>query len=117
MTGIPDTPPRFLRWADTPTARSAGTLVALVALIAALLLGLRQQAFVSCVAEEQAKDAERTRILGTATDAERAADRELIAGPAATGKSIDDLRAASAAARDLTDQVRAANPPPPLRRC
>lgn len=115
MTGLSDTPPKWLRWADTEVARAVTTIIALVALVGCLLLGLRQQSYINCVAEQQQADAERTRAIAGATDAERQADRDLIAGVA--GKTPEQLRAASVAARRLTDQVRQQNPPPPLRRC
>lgn len=112
-----DDPPRWLRWVDTPGARSVTTLVAMIALVSSALLGFRQQAYIDCIAEEQAKSAERARILAAATDAERAADRDLIEGPTLTGRRLDELRSTAVAARQVTDRARAANPPPPLRRC
>jgi len=109
--------PGWLQWVDTDIARGVTTLVAMVALVGCLLLGFQQQAYVKCIAEEQAKSAERSRILGAATDAERAADRALIEGPTITGRTVDELRAQAVAAREVTDRARAANPPPPARRC
>lgn len=110
-----DNPPRWLRWADTSGARATTTVMAMIALLGCLLLGLRQQAYINCVAEQQARDAERTRAIAAATDVERAADRDLIMG--APGRTQESLRAADVAAREFTDQIRAANPPPPVRRC
>lgn len=115
MTGLSDRPPRWLRWFDSDAARAVTTMVAMVALVGCLIVGLRQQSYINCVAEEQAKSAERARALATATDAERAADRDLIAG--VPGDTPEQLRAAAVAAREVTDRVRAANPPPPLRQC
>lgn len=112
-----DTPPRWLAWANTSSARAVTTIVAFIALIVAGLLGIRQQDYITCVADQQARSDARTRILAAATDAERAADTRLIAGPQPGGPSAEQLRAASVAARAVTDLLRKDNPPPPLRRC
>lgn len=117
MTGLSETPPRWLRWANTDAARAVTTIIAIIALGGCLLLGLRQQSYINCVAEQQQHDAERTRAIAGATDAERTADRDLIAGPEATGRTAEQLRAAAVAARAVTDRIREQNPPPPLRRC
>lgn len=117
MTGLSETPPRWLRWANTDTARAGTSLVAMVALVGCMLIGLRQQSYINCVAEQQQRDAERTRAIASATDAERSADRDLIAGPTAGGRTSDELRAAAVAAHAVLDRVRAQNPPPPLQRC
>lgn len=111
-----DEPPRWLRWANTSAARATTTIVAFVALVLSALLGMRQQGYINCVAEQQSLDAERTRAIAAATDIERKADAALVAGPTA-GVSIEQLRAADVAARQFTDQVREQNPPPKLRRC
>lgn len=108
---IPDTPPRGLRWTASAAARGVSTLLAILALTAAVYLGIRQQLYVSCLADRQRADAIRTEAISDATDAERRADRELLAGVRPGGPSGRELLAAALAARIHTDQVRAANPP------
>lgn len=110
-------PPRGLRWADTPFARAATTGVAFIAIAASTLIGIRQQTYITCVANQQRASAERAVALATATDAERLADTAVVAGPRPGGPTADELRAASVAARNVTDRVRAANPPAPARTC
>lgn len=112
-----DTPPPWLRWANTSTARAVTTIVAIIALLVAAYVGLRQQDYITCVADQQSMSDARTRILAAATDNERAADTALIAGQQPGGPTIVELRQASVAARAVTDLVRKQNPPPPLRRC
>jgi len=111
-----DNPPRWLAWANTSGARASTTVVAFIALILSALLGLRQQSYINCVAEQQALDAERTRAIASATDIERKADAALVAGPSA-GITIEQLRAADVAARQFTDRIREQNPPPKMHRC
>lgn len=111
-----DNPPRWLAWANTSGARASTTIVAFIALILSALLGLRQQSYITCVAEQQALDAERTRAIAAATDIERQADAALVAGPS-PGVTVEQLRAADVAARAFTDRVREQNPPPPMHRC
>jgi hypothetical protein len=112
-----DNPPRWLSWANTSGARATTTIVAVVALILSGLLGVRQQSYINCVAEQQQADAERTRAIASATDAERAADAALVAGAQPGGPTLVELRAADVAARQVTDRVREQNPPPRLKRC
>lgn len=112
-----ENPPRWLAWANTSTARAVTTIIATIALVLAALLGLRQQDYIACVADQQALSDARTRILAAATDNERAADTALIAGPVPGGPTGPELRSASVAARAVTDLVRKQNPPAPLRRC
>jgi hypothetical protein len=111
MTGLPRQPPRGLRWTATAAARGITTLVALATLLLAVVLGVRQQFYISCVGDRQQADAERTAAISEATEAERAADRELLADPNA------DRRARALAARQHTDRVRAEYPAPAPRRC
>jgi hypothetical protein len=101
-----ENPPRWLSWANTSGAR-ATTIVAVVALILSGLLGVRQQSYINCVAEQQQADAERTRAIASATDA----------GAQPDGPTLVELRAADVAARQVTDRVREQNPPPRLKRC
>lgn len=117
MSMFGDHPPAWLRWANTAAARSITTITAIVALLLSIVVMSRLQAYVGCVADQQAMNDERTRALAAATDAERVADTALIAGPQPGGPDIAALRAASLAARNVTDQVRRQNPPPPVRRC
>ena len=112
-----DNPPDWLRWANTPTARAITTVVAMVALIISIFLLSRLQGYISCVADQQALSDARARALAAATDAERVADTALIAGEQPGGPPAAELRAASVAARNVTDLVRRQNPPPPRRRC
>jgi hypothetical protein len=112
-----DQPPSWLRWANTATARSITTIVAFVALIIAGIVGLRQQDYITCVADQQSMSDARTRILAAATDNERAADTALVQGEQPGGPMLAELRQRSIAARAVTDLVRKQNPPPPLRRC
>jgi hypothetical protein len=112
-----DTPPPWLGWANTSSARAITTIVAIFALVVAAFVGLRQQTYITCVADQQSMSDARTRILAAATDNERAADTALIAGEQPNGPKIVELRAQSVAARAVTDLVRKQNPPPPLRRC
>jgi hypothetical protein len=112
-----DEPPGWLSWANTAGARATTTIVAVVALGLSALLGIRQQSYINCVAEQQAASDDRTRAIAAATDMERAADAALVAGPAAAGRTVEQLRAADVAARAFTDRVREQNPPPRARRC
>lgn len=114
---IPDNPPRWLRWTTTATAKGLTTVVAMIALLVAVYAGVQQQIYVHCVGAKQAADAKRTAAISTATDAERAADRALLAGPHPGGPTVLQLRDASVAARAHTDAVRAANPPEPANAC
>lgn len=117
MTGLPERPPRWLAWAGTPSMRAITTIVALVAFVAAGVLGFRLQEFAQCLAEQQRRDAVRTAAIASATDAERRADAALVAGVQPGGPSGPELRRADVEARRATDAVRAANPPPPLNPC
>lgn len=112
-----DNPPHWLRWANTSGARAVTTIIAFVALVLSGFLAVRQQSYINCVAEQQARDAERTRAIAAATDVERQADAELLAGPRPGGPSADQLRAAAVAARAITDRVRHQNPAPAMHRC
>jgi len=112
-----DHPPRWLAWANTAGARATTTAVAFVALIVSALLGVRYQNYVECVADQQQRDGDRTRAVSAATDVERAADTAVLAGPRPGGPTAEELRLAAVAARKVTDQVRAQNPPPPVGRC
>jgi hypothetical protein len=117
MTGLPEDPPRWLAWAGTPTMRAITTLLALVAFIAVGWLGMQQQSFIRCLADQQRADAARTVIISDATDAERRADAALVNGPQPGGPSGLELRRADVEARRHTDDVRAAHPAPPASTC
>ncbi len=112
-----DTPPPWLSWANTSGARATTTIVAVIALVLSAVLAVRQQGYISCVAEQQQIDAARTRAIAAATDVERQADKALIEGPRPGGPSEEQLRARAAAAREVTDTVRRQNQPPPARTC
>jgi len=92
-------------------------MIAIVALVLSGLLLLRLQRYVDCVAEQQNADARRTAAIASATDAERRADAALVRGPEPGGPSGAELRRLDVAARESTDRVRAANPPPPPQDC
>jgi hypothetical protein len=110
-----ETPPKALRWLDTDAARALTTALSIVALIGAILLGVRQQHYISCVADQQRIAAVRTLAIAKATDAERAAQRRLLVEINASNGP--ELRAEVLAAYDETDRVRAANRPPAAKRC
>lgn len=103
-------PPRGLRWADTRAARGVTTAVSLVALLAAIALGVRQQYYISCVADQQRAGQVRTAAIARATDNERRAQRLLIEN--IKPENSAGLRTAVLDAYDITDKARAANPPP-----
>lgn len=107
-----DNPPKWLRWANTSGARATTTVIAIVALLISVVLLARLQGYIDCVAESQRRDAQRTAAIAAATDAERVADSALIEGPLPGGPDAQQLRANSYAARQVTDRVRAQNPPP-----
>lgn len=113
MTGLAERPPKALAWLDAPATKASTTLLALVAILAAIFLGFEQQQYVSCIADQQRADQRRTSAIAAATDRERAAQRQLIS---AAGNG-DGLRDAVLRAYDSTDQVRAENPPPPAGSC
>jgi hypothetical protein len=114
---LPDNPPRGLRWTATATAKGITTLVALIALLGAVYLGVRQQVYIDCIGNEQRLDAVRTQAISVATDTERAADLQLLAGPTPGGPTGAQLREASRLARAHTDVVRQQNPPVPPGKC
>lgn len=110
-----ETPPHWLRWTATATARGVTTIVAIIALVAAVLLGVRQQIYISCVGEQGRAAAVRTAAIAAATDRERVAQRLLIQN--VDPNNARELRAAVLDAYDATDRVRADNPPPPAGGC
>lgn len=112
-----DTPPRWLRWANTSGARATTTIIAIFALTLSVMFGVRLQLYVNCVGDQQNADARRTAAIAAATDAERRADAALVAGPVPGGPSAAELRRLDVEARSYTDKVRAENPPPPERAC
>lgn len=117
MSVLGDTPPRWLRWADTSGTRAVATIAALVAMGGSGLLFFRLQDVVDCLAAQQRADAQRTAVIAAATDAERRADAALVAGPTPGGPDTAELRRLDIEARDHTDQVRAANPAPAVTSC
>lgn len=111
-----ENPPHWLRWANTSGARALTTAVAFVAVILSGLLAVRQQAYSSCIADQQAASDARVRAIAAATDIERRAEADLLAGAPTAGER-ERLRQAVIAARGVTDIVRERNPAPPVRRC
>lgn len=95
--------------------RGVTTIIALFSLLAAVVIGIRQQLYISCVGQTQVAAAQRTADIAKATDVERRAQRALIANT--DHEKTAALRAAALAAYDATDRVRAANPPPPDPHC
>jgi hypothetical protein len=91
------------------------TLLAIVSFVLATYVTFRQTEYINCIADRQAVSDKRTAEIAKATDAERRAQRRLIANttPADTLR----LKAEALAAYDVTDQVRAAHPPFPPGRC
>jgi len=114
---IPEDPPRWLAWAGTPTMRALTTAVAMFALLVSAVLFYQLQSFTQCLADQQRADAARTAVISQATDAERRADAALVAGPQPGGPAGAELRRQDVAARQHTDEVRAAHPPLPLDPC
>ena len=109
------TPPAGLRWTDAGLTRGLTTVIAIIAMIATVGLGIRQQKYISCVADHQRADAVRTKAISQATDNERKAQRRLLTD--ITPSTAAALRAAVLQAYDLTDQVRATYPPGPSDGC
>lgn len=109
-------PPKPLQWTESGWARSVATLAAYVALAGAILLGVRGQAYISCVGSQQQAAAVRTAAIAKATDAERAAQRRVLTA-IGDHAQVDATRAAALAAYDATDTVRKAYPAPPVKRC
>lgn len=89
--------------------RQSVNLFAVLGLILAITVGVRSQAYIGCVGRAQAADAQRTAAIATATDAERQAQRKLIADIGTPG-DLDAIRAQTLAAYDHTDAVRRAYP-------
>ena len=106
-----ENPPRWLRWANTSSARATTTVIALVALLVSGYLFFRLNELVTCIAAQQRADAVRTAVIADATDAERRADAALVAGPQPGGPSGRELRRLDVEARQRTDAIRAAHPP------
>lgn len=102
-------PPRGLAWTERPAVRQLINLLAALAFLGAILLGVRGQVYINCVGRNQAADAQRTAAVAAATDAERAAQRQLIAD-VGTPAELAQARAQTLAAYDHTDSVRKAFP-------
>jgi hypothetical protein len=105
--------PRGFRWTDTPAARAVLAVLIVVSLGLSIYASVRYVGLVNCLNARDVADAKRTRAIAIATDHERVADRELLMGhgdPAV-------LRQQALEARDATDRVRAANPPPDRASC
>jgi hypothetical protein len=103
--------PRGFRWTDAPAARAVLAVLIVVSLGLSIYASVRYVGLVNCLQAHAAADAQRTKRIADATDAERAADRLLLMGPR-EGQTAADLRAAALAARAETDRVRADNPAP-----
>lgn len=108
--------PRGLRWTEQATVKALATLAAYIAIAAAVLLGVRGQAYVTCVGDSQQRAAERAFAIAAATDAERAAQRRLVV-VIGDPQAVRQAQAEALAAYDHTDAVRKAYPAPPAKRC
>lgn len=106
--------PRGFRWADQPIGRAIMVIMAIISLGLSLFVGYQYVGLIDCLKDQARADAVRTKAIADATDRERAADLALIAGPRPNGSDAGELRAESVAARKHTDEVRAANPAPPV---
>jgi hypothetical protein len=110
--------PKGFRWADQPWARALVSVLAIISLGLSLVVGYQYVDLIDCLQDRAQSDAVRTKAIADATDRERAADRDLLAGPG-TGtveerrRGAAKLRERAIAARAETDRVRAANPAPP----
>lgn len=109
-------PPRGLGWTDNPTGRGIVTLLSIFTLLLTLFVGYQYVELVDCLNDHAIAAAVRTKKLSDATDAERTADRLLLAG-APTREDREQLRLNALRARENTDAVRRANPPPPEEPC
>lgn len=114
MTNLPADPPRGLGWLNSPWTRLAAFLLVLVSIGLTLYVGYRYVALADCLRTNDDADSKRTSVIATATDAERKAQRVLIA--ARTPTEAAAARSDALAAYDATDRARAANPPN-TRRC
>lgn len=103
--------PRGFRWADTPISRAVLAVLIVVSLGLSIYASSRYVGLVNCLQAHAASDAMRTKRIADATDIERRADRDLLAGPR-DGVTAAELRKRALAARAETDRVRANNPAP-----
>jgi len=85
---------------------------AILSLVLSLYVGYRYVGLIDCLRDRAVADGVRTKQISDATDLERRADLELLAGVKPGGPSGRELLAASLEARKYTDRVRAANPAP-----
>lgn len=114
MTGLPERPPRGLRWIDNYWARFGAFVLVLLSVGLSIYVANRYLHLVDCLNANDTADRRRTAAIATATDAERAAQRRLIV--ATTREESLAARAATIASYDATDRVRAQNPPS-MRSC
>ena len=105
--------PRGFRWADAPIGRAIVTVLAVLSLFLAMLVGYRYVGLIDCLRDRATADEVRTKAISDATDLERAADLSVLAGPVPGGPTGPQLREAAVQARRHTDLIRRQNPAPP----
>lgn len=84
-------------------------VLAVTSMVASGYIGYRYMGLVDCLRAASLADQTRTAAIASATSEERAAELQLLRG--------NGSREAVAAAREHTDQVRAAHPAPPVKPC
>lgn len=105
--------PPGLRWAASPTGRAIATVLAVLSLIVSLYVGYRYLGLVDCLRMAAAADSERTHALAPVTDAERAAERELLKPGGPHKAELDEV----VRAREAVDEVRRRYPAPEPSAC
>lgn len=107
-------PPRGLGWSESNAARLVAFGLAFVSIVLSLVVTGRQSSLTDCLRDRDLSDKQRTRAIAMATDAERVAQRRVVAaGP----DVIASARADWLRAIDHTDAVRRANPAPEVVPC
>ena len=110
--------PRGFRWTDAPAARALLAVLIVTSLGLSIYASALYVSLVNCLNARDMADARRTRAIAVVTDREREADRWLLVGRAPDGTTDPiELRGRALTARDATDAVRAANPPPARTSC
>lgn len=111
-----DAPPRGLGWTIAPFGRLLSFTLAVVALCVSMYVGYRYVGLVDCLRERNADNQKRTAAIAAATDSERRADLALLRS-SPDARERERLRALAVAAREHTDDVRAAHPAPETEPC
>lgn len=115
---------RAVRWLDSAAVTRSVQLIAIASLVLASVVGVRQYALASCLAEYADAHARANTARIEAAEQERAADSKLWAEIAEGMRTADGPRVRRAvedrdAARVEGDRQRRENPPPapPSQRC